>query len=886
MQKIKAIIALSLSILLIIPICLPLVLSAEGNIRINSKTVSTLNQQIQAGSNVNLYFGEVTWSGTQMYLLLSYDNVQQISTGDMVYTPKFALSDLTNPLARTTYSNGNGAWVVGNNWINGTITQNIPVGKYYIKAFDEAAATVAVTDTSIVVYSVVYSATLQATPASGAGGINAKFTGSGFPPSSPVTISYHDPTFGSWNYLTTATADNTGKIEFTTEVPDLKKSAGSGDNTESYSQVSYRAEINGIVYCYYDYNQYARGLKQVGNQIANGLYGNGTNLASTVNIKAGDTLTLSGKYFHPGVIYVRWDGHSVVGTVTGDQWRNAAIVGTTVANGAGSFQTTITVPSASAGEHYLSIEDSQTRVIIKIYVSLATLNISPSSGPGGATVQFTGSGYPASAPITISYRDPQFNTWNILGTTTSDAAGTIQHNTEVPDLRQSIRGYDTPETTTAISFRTEQGSIIYGYADYNEQHRGLKQVGNQIANGLYGNGTNLASTVNIKAGDTLTLSGKYFHPGVIYVRWDGHSVVGTVTGDQWRNAAIVGTTVANGAGSFQTTITVPSASAGEHYLSIEDSQTRVIIKVKVIQTTPTPSPTPTPTPKDNAIIEVNCRSTTNYIGYQVEINGKLTSNTAAPITAAPILLSYSINGSDTWQGLTLVYTDSNGEFTAVWMPHTSGNYLIKATWEGNDDYNHSSKIVSFASAPYAQQNVFSVTSNSTVSALAFDLAKNQLSFSVSGPTGTTGYVDISIAKSIAPDITNIQVYVDDEELQYTTTSTTNAWLLHFQYTHSSHKVVVNIGQDSTQTPSPTNTLTPTPTPTSITPTPTVSPILSPEPSTTSMPNPTPELTATPSESPIAQPSPTIPELPTIMILLIIIILSAIIGISLKKGINA
>jgi len=255
----------------------------------------------------------------------------------------------------------------------------------------------------------------------------------------------------------------------------------------------------------------------------------------------------------------------------------------------------------------------------------------------------------------------------------------------------------------------------------------------------------------------------------------------------------VGTIVANGAGSFQTTITVPSASAGEHYLSIEDSQTRVIIKVKVIQTTPTPSPTPTPTPKDNAIIEVNCRSTTNYIGYQVEINGKLTSNIAAPITAAPILLSYSINGSDTWQGLTLVYTDSNGEFTAIWMPHTSGNYLIKATWEGNDDYNHSSKIVSFASAPYAQQNVFSVTSNSTVSALAFDLAKNQLSFSVSGPTGTTGYVDISIAKSIAPDITNIQVYVDDEELQYTTTSTTNAWLLHFQYTHSSHKVVVNIG---------------------------------------------------------------------------------------------
>ena len=63
------------------------------------------------------------------------------------------------------------------------------------------------------------------------------------------------------------------------------------------------------------------------------------------------------------------------------------------------------------------------------------------------------------------------------------------------------------------------------------------------------------------------------------------------------------------------------------------------------------------------------------------------------------------------------------------MPSASGNYAIKATWSGNDVYSSVSTIVNFAVAPFdnQEQNVFSVTSNSTLTGLTFDSTTNELS---------------------------------------------------------------------------------------------------------------------------------------------------------------
>jgi hypothetical protein len=781
-RNLRALSIAFLIIAIIVSTCVSLVSSSTGYIRINSKSASIPNQQVQAGGNVKLYFGDVTWSGSQLYLLMSYNNNPQVSTGDVIYTPIILISDLTDTTTTHTYTNGMGAWIVGNNWINGSIAPNIPVGDYAIKAFDNVATNAAVTDTYITVYSLPSNATLHVSPPSGPGGVSVTLSGSGYPSSSSVTIAYYDPSFGSWNFLGSTTANAAGEITFTTEVPDLRRSQGVGDNPETYAQVSYRSEINGVVYSYADYNQYSRGLKRVGNEIANGLYGNGTNLVSLVRVEAGDSLTISGRWFHPGVVYVRWDGTAVVGTVTSSEWSNAVIIGTAAANQeTGYFETTITIPEASAGEHYLAIEDSESRVMIKIYMSMGSLQISPSSGPGGILATFTGSGYPPSASVTLTYHDPTFDSWNFLGTATANAAGELTFTTEVPDLRRSQRMGDSPETYAQVSYRSEVNGVVYSYADYNQYARGLVRVGNQIAIGLYGNGTNLVSSVRVKSGDSFTISGKWFHPGVVYVRWDGTAVVGTVTSDEWSDAVIIGTGVANQeTGYFETTVTIPEADTGEHYLSIEDSETKVIIKI-YSESASVKTPT-------YISISPSCSST--VVGFQVEINGSLLDIYGNGLADETVVLQYAFEGSSTWTPFTSDQTDSNGQYSAVWIPPATGYFTIKAEWAGDATHFGSNNITAINSITFDGEYVFSVESNSTITGLFFNSTDETLSFNAQGTSGTQGYAKIIVAKTLVTDVENMRVYLDGSQVDYTLLSTDDSWCLIINYEHSTHQIVL------------------------------------------------------------------------------------------------
>lgn len=51
-----------------------------------------------------------------------------------------------------------------------------------------------------------------------------------------------------------------------------------------------------------------------------------------------------------------------------------------------------------------------------------------------------------------------------------------------------------------------------------------------------------------------------------------------------------------------------------------------------------------------------------------------------------------------------------------------------------------------AVTPFAEKNVFSVASNSTVSGLAFNSASREMIFIVVGPSATFGYVDVRLTK--------------------------------------------------------------------------------------------------------------------------------------------
>ena len=440
-----------------------------------------------------------------------------------------------------------------------------------------------------------------------------------------------------------------------------------------------------------------------------------------------------------------------MGTVTSSQWQNAEVIGTSIANSTGYFAATATIPMANAGSHYISIEDSQTNLIITVNMSPGSLYISPASGPGGISVKFTGSNYPPSSPVTILYLDPTFGTWNTFGSTNSDASGNIQFNAQIPDLDQSLGSSDSPQTTNPVSFSTESQGWIYAYANYNEYARGLLTVGTQTATGLYGNGTNLASTVIVQPGESLTISGEWFHPNdVIYIRWDGTAVVGTVTSSQWQNAEVIGTSIANSTGYFAATATIPMANAGSHYISIEDSQTNLIITITLSQTpTSTPSPSPTTNPAPAPSPTPYPSPTATPIPASSPTPKPTVTTTPSPLSTLPPTPTPAPTLSPT-----PTPTTSPSPTAAQTPAPTPTTTTILAT----TDTGSTVELAICGNVTCTQMSNVTISTNPSTSSTT-------VSFTVTGESGTAGFGNITIPKSAVPYGTTPTIYIDNQPAQ-------------------------------------------------------------------------------------------------------------------------
>lgn len=196
-------------------------------------------------------------------------------------------------------------------------------------------------------------------------------------------------------------------------------------------------------------------------------------------------------------------------------------------------------------------------------------------------------------------------------------------------------------------------------------------------------------------------------------------------------------------------------------------------------------------------ISVSLSSSTSFFGFKVDIDGNLTCNDVVGVSRAPLLISYSVTGGESWNDITLVSTTSDGSYSAIWMPSATGNYLVRATWAGNATYIGTTAIINLAVIPFEERHVFSVMSNSTVSALVFNSTSRELSFTVTGPPDTTGYVNVYVAKGLVEHMADVKVYLDSDQLSYKTISLDDSWLLHFTYVHSIHKITISLGGIST-----------------------------------------------------------------------------------------
>jgi hypothetical protein len=192
----------------------------------------------------------------------------------------------------------------------------------------------------------------------------------------------------------------------------------------------------------------------------------------------------------------------------------------------------------------------------------------------------------------------------------------------------------------------------------------------------------------------------------------------------------------------------------------------------------------------NLAVSTNTQST--QIGSKVNIAGALNDINGNPFADQTVILSYLVPGYPTWTPITAAQTDSSGAFSESWMAAATGRFIIKARWGGNGDYASASNTKNISVLNDGAQTVFLAESNSTLSSLSFNSTSNEISFNVQGPTGTKGYVRFMVSKTMVPNMDGMKLLVDGQDTQCKINSDDNFWLLTFNYSHSTHNVMIKL----------------------------------------------------------------------------------------------
>jgi hypothetical protein len=121
--------------------------------------------------------------------------------------------------------------------------------------------------------------------------------------------------------------------------------------------------------------------------------------------------------------------------------------------------------------------------------------------------------------------------------------------------------------------------------------------------------------------------------------------------------------------------------------------------------------------------------------------------------------------------------------TSLPSPITFSKYVfcIYASW-----------AVNLSASLSPENNDFSIASNSTVSPLLYNSNTNEVNFNVSGSTGTAGYTEAFISKTMLPDASETNVTLDRKQQNFTVISMGDSWVLYFVYPHSAHNVSIRM----------------------------------------------------------------------------------------------
>lgn len=315
---------------------------------------------------------------------------------------------------------------------------------------------------------------LTVSPNSGSAGGLITLNGVGFLGNS-ANVSYLNPLNSTWMPIINNLATPTGNFNYSFNAPELLQSNPSGDNQPSFNNIVFRAQDNNrrTYKTTVPYTEWRRGLTQIADTPAIGLYGNNTNLATTIFVQNGQSIVLAGQWFSPGAVYLLWDYTINLGTATID--------------GTGFFNTTVQVPTTNAGEHTITINDGAADFCVNLtrlptvdndyvdgwHTTDFPINLSPDYALNetfykinrGPVFNVTSNGQPIIITESSSNTLEYWSTWNVYGTGTMElphvALMGIKLDTTAPtgSISQSNNIVDTSTITLSLNANDDVSGI-------------------------------------------------------------------------------------------------------------------------------------------------------------------------------------------------------------------------------------------------------------------------------------------------------------------------------------------------------------------------------------------------------------------------------------------
>jgi hypothetical protein len=157
------------------------------------------------------------------------------------------------------------------------------------------------------------------------------------------------------------------------------------------------------------------------------------------------------------------------------------------------------------------------------------------------------------------------------------------------------------------------------------------------------------------------------------------------------------------------------------------------------------------------------------------------------------------NGVLYLDGSAMIWSTTNNRWEFDYVANNTGTkaFVVSEVSDRSYDLAVIDDTVGAQSASISY-SPFSVNSNSTISELAFNSTSKTLIFTVDGPSGTIGYTNVTIAKTLIEDISQLEVYVDGEPINYVASATDYYWRLRFTYNHSKHNVALVFNAKQTE----------------------------------------------------------------------------------------